>query len=95
LQDLAQASQAAMAEARVQVSNVRHTIGTVLLADRGDDAARTEQAQLGTLMDELDGIARTLTQVLLGMVRAELTEVKDLTAAVGDQVLSVFGQIQF
>lgn len=95
LQDLAQASQAAMAEARVQVSNVRHTIGTVLLADRGDDAARTEQAQLSRLMDELDGIARSTTQILLGMVRVELTEVKDLTTAVGDQVLSVFGQIQF
>ena len=95
LQDLAQTSQAAMTEARLQVSNVQRTIGAVLIADRGDDATRTEQARLQGLMVDLDGIARTTTQVLLGMARTELTEVRDLTAAVGDQVLSVFGQIQF
>ncbi|MBE7203527.1 MAG: hypothetical protein INR70_37820 [Parafilimonas terrae] len=95
LQDLAQTSRAAMTEARLQVSNVQQTIGAVLIADRGDDATRTEQARLQALMADLDGIARTTTQVLLGMARTELTEVKDLTAAVGEQVLSVFGQIQF
>lgn len=95
LQDLAQTSQATMAEARHQVSNVQETISAVLIADRGDDATRTEQARLQALMAELDGIAKTTTQVLLGMARSELTEVKDLTAAVGDQVISVFGQIQF
>ncbi|MBE7200854.1 MAG: hypothetical protein INR70_24050 [Parafilimonas terrae] len=95
LQDLAQTSQAAMAEARLQVSHVQRTIGAVLIADRGDDATRTEQARLQALMADLDGIARTTTQVLLGMARSELTEVKDLTAAVGEQVLSVFGQVQF
>lgn len=95
LQDLAQTSQTAMAEARLRVSSVQQTIGEVLVADRGDAAIRTEQARLAALMDDLDGIARTTTQVLLGMARTELAEVKDLTAAVGDQVLSVFGQIQF
>lgn len=95
LQDLAQTSQTAMAEARLRVSSVQQTIGEVLVADRGDAAIRTEQARLAALMDNLDGIAQTTTQVLLGMARTELAEVKDLTAAVGDQVLSVFGQIQF
>ncbi|MGU3666120.1 hypothetical protein ACLBX9_18200 [Methylobacterium sp. A49B] len=46
-------------------------------------------------MADVDGIARATTQGLLGMARTELTELKDRTAAVGEQVLSVFGQIPF
>ena len=95
LQDLAQASQTAMSEARVQVSNVQRTIGQVLNADHGTEGTHSEQQRLQALMTELDGIARTTTQVLLGMVRTDLAEITSQTSAVGDQVLSVFGQVQF
>jgi len=95
LQDLAQASQAAMTEARSQVSNVQRTIAQVLTADHGAEGTHSEQQRLEALMTELDGIARTTTQVLLGMVRTDLAEIASQTSAVGDQVLSVFGQVQF
>ena len=95
LQDLAQASQAAMAEARAQVSNVQRTIGEVLSVDHVVAGTQSEQQRLEALMTDLDGIARTTTQVLLGMVRTDLAEVTSLTSAVGDQVLSVYGQVQF
>jgi len=95
LQDLAQASQTAMAEARLQVSNVQGTIGQVLTIDHGVDGTRTEQERLQALMTELDSIAQTTTEVLLGMVRNDLSEVATLTGAVGNEVLSVFGQVQF
>lgn len=95
LQDLAQTSQTAMAEARVQVADAQQTISRVLIADRGDDATRTEQERLRALMAELGGIAETTTRVLLGMARTDLAEVKAQNAAVGDEVLSVFGQVQF
>ncbi|MEL6059569.1 MULTISPECIES: methyl-accepting chemotaxis protein [unclassified Methylobacterium] len=95
LQDLAQASQTAMAEARVQVSNVQQTIGQVLTVEHDAEGTRGEQHRLQALMTELDTIAQTTTQVLLGMVRTDLTEVASLTGAVGNEVLSVFGQIQF
>ncbi|SDN06779.1 Methyl-accepting chemotaxis protein (MCP) signalling domain-containing protein [Methylobacterium phyllostachyos] len=95
LQDLAQASQAAMAEARAQVSNVQRTIAQVLTTDHGAEGTHSEQQRLESLMTELDGIARTTTQVLLGMVRTDLAEIASQTSAVGDQVLSVFGQVQF
>lgn len=95
LQDLAQASQAAMAEARIQVSNVQRTIGEVLTVEHGAGGAQGEQRRLEALMTELDSIAQTTTQVLLGMVRTDLTEVATLTAAVGNEVLAVFGQVQF
>ena len=95
LQDLAQASQTAMAEARLQVSNVQRTIGQVLTIDHGADGSRTEQERLQALMTELDSIAQTTTEVLLGMVRNDLSEVATLTGAVGNEVLSVFGQVQF
>ncbi len=95
LQDLAQASQAAMAEARTQVSNVQQTIGQVLTVEHGAEGTLSEQQRLQALMTELDSIAQTTTQVLLGMVRSDLTEVASLTSAVGTEVLSVFGQVQF
>lgn len=95
LQDLAQASQTAMAEARVQVSNVQQTIGEVLTVDHGAEGTESEQQRLEALMTELDTIAAMTTQVLLGMVRSDLMEVAALTGAVGNEVLSVFGQVQF
>ncbi|MCJ2089992.1 methyl-accepting chemotaxis protein [Methylobacterium sp. E-005] len=95
LQDLAQASQSAMAEARTQVSNVQRTIGQVLAAEHGTEGTQSEQQRLQALMTELDSIAETTTRVLLGMVRSDLTEVASLTKAVGNEVLSVFGQVQF
>ncbi|MGU3467427.1 methyl-accepting chemotaxis protein [Methylobacterium sp. C33D] len=95
LQDLAQSAQTAMAEARLQVAGVQQTISRVLIADRGDDATRTEQERLRALMAELGGIAETTTRVLLGMARTDLAEVKAQNAAVGHEVLSVFGQVQF
>lgn len=95
LQDLARTSQAAMTEARLQVSTVQRTIGAVLTADHGGDGTRTESERLQALMAELDGIARSTTQVLLGMARTELTEARESTGLVGDQVLAIFGQIQF
>ncbi|WP_331312641.1 methyl-accepting chemotaxis protein [Methylobacterium mesophilicum] len=57
----------------------------------------SEQAatELATLMAELGGIAETTTRVLLGMARTDLAEVKAQNAAVGHEVLSVFGQVQF
>ncbi|WP_267360767.1 MULTISPECIES: methyl-accepting chemotaxis protein [unclassified Methylobacterium] len=95
LQDLAQASQTAMAEARLQVTNVQRTIGQVLTIDHGADGTRTEQERLQALMTELDSIAQTTTEVLLGMVRNDFSEIATLTGAVGNEVLSVFGQVQF
>lgn len=95
LQALAQGSQEAVAEARRRVATVRQTVDDVVVAVRGTERTRAEEARIRTLMSDLDGIVGDTTRAIAGMAETEFGEIEALSDRVGDQVLTVFGQIQF
>lgn len=95
LQNLAQGSQEAIAEARRRVTAVQQTIDGVVAAASNAAQSEAEEARIQVLMADLDGIAERTTRIIAGMARTELTEIEALSGELGEQVLAVFGQIQF
>ncbi|SFU75314.1 Methyl-accepting chemotaxis protein (MCP) signalling domain-containing protein [Methylobacterium sp. 174MFSha1.1] len=95
LQALAQGSQEAIAEARRRVATVQQTVDDVVVAVRGTERTRAEEARIRTMMSDLDGIVGDTTRAITGMAETEFGEIEALSGRVGDQVLTVFGQIQF
>ncbi|UHC20164.1 methyl-accepting chemotaxis protein (plasmid) [Methylobacterium currus] len=95
LQALAQGSQEAIAEARRRVATVQQTVDEVVVAVRSAERTEAEEARIRTLMSDLDGIVGTTTQAIAGMAETEFGEIAALSGRVGDEVLTVFGQIQF
>ncbi|GJE27657.1 hypothetical protein LKMONMHP_2517 [Methylobacterium organophilum] len=95
LQALAQGSQAAIAQARRQVAAVQQTIEGVVVAARDAERTQAEETRIQTLMADLNGIAERTTRAVAGMAQAEFAEIEALSGQVGEQVLMVFGQVQF
>lgn len=95
LQILAQGSQEAVMEARRRVTAVQQTIDGIVDATRDVERNRVEEARINALIGDLNGIVGRTTQTIADMAQTELSELAVLSDRVGDQVLTVFGQVQF
>ncbi|WP_410825933.1 methyl-accepting chemotaxis protein [Methylobacterium sp. sgz302003] len=95
LQALARDSQDAVTEARCRISTVQQTVDSALASAGTRESGEVEQARIEALIAELDGIGATSTRAIIDVARSDLAEIEAQTAAVGRQVLALFGQIQF